>query len=241
MKNELAIKTYDIDYSFIIKNYLDQELWNKTWTLLVYKNYRITLELAGIKCQEPINIKFRIRVDTGEKSDSNIISYDLSNGNLTVLKNQINGCITQGIDYCEKWSIEDEEGYRDIDNAIREEESRLREIAEEYLDENNITLDDVREAYIDRYVSDNSKGYTYRSNYIVGRKYLPYYDLWLVFAKITENDNLYEVVSNKLQDNIKFNDVLKEIDEYLNIMNQEEDTEEYNDYIENMKENLVGV
>lgn len=241
MKNELAIKTYDIDYSFIIKNYLDQELWNKTWTLLVYKNYRITLELAGIECQEPINIKFRVRVDTGGKSDSNIISYDLSNGNLTVLKKQIKGAIEQGIRYCETWSIEDEEGYRDIDNAIREEENRLREIAEEYLDENNITLNDVREAYIDRYVSDNSKGYTYKSNYIDGRKYLPYYDLWLVFAKITENDDLYEVVNNKLQNNIKFNDVLKEIDEYLNIMNQEEDTEEYNDYMETMKENLVGV
>lgn len=241
MKNELAIKTYDIDYSFIIKNYLDQELWNKTWTLLVYKHYRVTLELAGIECQEPINIKFRIRVNTDEKSDSNIISYDLSNGNLTILKKQINGAIEQGIRYCETWLIEDEDGYKAINDAISEEEDRLRNIAEEYLDENNITLDDVREAYIDRYISDNSKGYTFRDNYVNGRRYLPFYDLWLVFAKITENDSLYEVISNKLQDNIKFNDVLKEIDEYLNIMNQEEDTEEYNDYMEIMKENLVGV
>ena len=184
MKNELAIKTYDIDYSFIIKNYLDQNLWNKTWTLLVYKHYRVTLELYGIECQEPINIKFRIAVKTGEKSDSNIISYDLSNGNLTVLKKQINGAIEQGIRYCETWLIEDEDGYRAINDAISEEEDRLRNIAEEYLDENNITLDDVREAYIDRYVSDNSKGYTFRDNYVKGRRYLPFYDLWLVFAKI---------------------------------------------------------
>ncbi len=27
--NELIIKQYEIDYSFIIKNYLDRELWNK--------------------------------------------------------------------------------------------------------------------------------------------------------------------------------------------------------------------
>ena len=35
MKNELALKVYDIDYSFIIKNYLSPELWEKTWTLFV--------------------------------------------------------------------------------------------------------------------------------------------------------------------------------------------------------------
>ena len=28
-----VLKVYEIDYSFIIKNYLNPEMWSKTWTL----------------------------------------------------------------------------------------------------------------------------------------------------------------------------------------------------------------
>lgn len=241
MKNELILKTYDIDYSFIINNYLDKELWDKQWTLLVYKDTKITLSLNGIKCQKPIKIEFKITVQTGDKTDYNTLSYDMSNGNLKVLEKQINACIKTGIEYCEKWTIEEEDGYLQLDDAIIEERARLRQIAEDYLDDNGISLDDVREAYIDKYISDNETGYTFKSNYLTGRKYMVYTDLWLIVAKLTNDNDLYNSIINKSSNILDFDDLLEEINGFIKNMNAEEDSEEYNSYMENMADNLVGV
>ena len=38
---DLAIKVYDIDYSFLLKNYLNPEYWNKSWHLFVYKDLKL--------------------------------------------------------------------------------------------------------------------------------------------------------------------------------------------------------
>lgn len=241
MKNEMVIKTYDIDYSFIINNYLDKEMWDKTWTLLVYKNTRVELSLYQIRCKRPTTITFFIKVDTGEYSDTNSIDYDLENSNINVLKKQINGCIRTGIQYCERFKIQDEDGYKNIQNAEREERDMLREIAEEYLDDNGITLNDVREAYIDKYVDDNSKTYTYLSNYIDGRKYITMNDLWLVFAKITNDDELCKIIENKNQYDELFEEKQKEINEFIDLMNSEEDSEKYQEYIADMKDELFAI
>lgn len=48
MDKMLALKVYDVDYSFIIKNYLDERLWEKEWTIFTYKRYEITLKLDSI-------------------------------------------------------------------------------------------------------------------------------------------------------------------------------------------------
>ena len=39
MDNLPIIKNFEIDYSFIIKNYLNPELWHKKWNLFIYKNF----------------------------------------------------------------------------------------------------------------------------------------------------------------------------------------------------------
>lgn len=233
MKNKLAIKVYEIDYSFILKHYLDPQMWDKSWTLLQYKDTKVSLQLYCINCNKPIKVTFRIIVETHGERDSNTVTHDLENSNLTVLKKQINSCIKTGIEYCERY-------------MIQKEDDRLRTIAEEYLDENDITLDDVREAYIDRYVSDNSKGSTFRDNYIRNRRYIPFYDLWLIFAKITDNNDLYKNVLSKINitmNTTDFKNTMNEIEEFVNLMNISEDENEdvYNDYIDTMKENLVGV
>ena len=43
-----AIKTYKIDYEFIIQNYTNPKLWDKIWTLLEFKKYVFTLMLDRI-------------------------------------------------------------------------------------------------------------------------------------------------------------------------------------------------
>ena len=56
------LKVYEIDYSFIIKNYLDKNLWKKQWTLFVYKDYVFTLNLYKIDTED-CSIGFKINYD----------------------------------------------------------------------------------------------------------------------------------------------------------------------------------
>lgn len=231
MKNEIALKVYDIDYSFILKNYLAPDLWEKTWTLFVYKNVRVTLDLCEIEVKKPISIRFKIGIQDENFSNYYYITHDTENSNINVLKRQINGQIRDLISCLEQCYIRQEDDYCKLVNSYSDEQQRLREIAEEYLDENNITLDDVREAYIDKYVNDNEKGYSYKNSYIESRKYKNKSDLWLVFYKAIGDDKKYEEICNILNDDPRFNSVMDEIKEYINALSDDE-SEEYQDYFD---------
>lgn len=240
MKNELALKVYDIDYSFIIKNYLSPELWEKTWTLFVYKNVRVTLDLCEIVTKKPIVIRFRIKIQDENYDSSILISHDTENSNINVLKRQINGTIRDLINYMERCYIRQEKGYRDLQRTSWDEDEKLREIAESYLDENNITLSDVRDAYIDKYVSDNAKGNIYLNNYIDGRKYKTLTDLWLVFYKAINDNEHYEFIVNQLHNETWFDKILIDIKEYIDILS-DNTSDKYNDYFSEMEYNLEEI
>lgn len=240
MKNELALKVYDVDYSFIIKNYLQPDLWDKTWTLFVYKNVRVTLELYQIDVRKPIKIVFKMRIQDENWNDYNFVTHDTENSNINVLKRQINGEIRDLINAMERFYISKEDGYKEIENLIYNEREQLEDIAKEYLDENNITLDDVRDAYIDRYVSDNQKAYTYRDNYYMGRKYKCLSDLWLVFYKAIGNNDRYDEVVNSLRYDEDFEEKMQEVKEYIDILS-DDDSDKYEDWHSNMYDCLEAI
>ena len=54
MEKGLSLKVYDVDYSFIIKNYLDEKLWDKEWTIFIYKNFQIILRLHSIDVRDKV-------------------------------------------------------------------------------------------------------------------------------------------------------------------------------------------
>lgn len=54
------IKTYEIDYQFIIDNYTDHKLWDKVWNLFIFKNYVYTLALSSIDVKK-YEISFEMR------------------------------------------------------------------------------------------------------------------------------------------------------------------------------------
>lgn len=45
-----TIKVYEIDYDFIIKNYLDPKLWNKSWTVFVYRDFVFYIKNDSHNC-----------------------------------------------------------------------------------------------------------------------------------------------------------------------------------------------
>lgn len=239
MKNEITLKKYDVDYSFIIRNYLSPELWKKTWTLFVYKNIRITLNLSYIWVNDPIKIDFKIRINTPEYSDYTTKDHCIDVSNLTILKHQIDNAILYLINEYERYVISKTKTYQDLLNTAMRENERLQEIAENYLNENGIYIEDVKDAYIEYYMDRNNTGDSLLSSYKDSMKYKQCTDLWLVYARATNDEKLEKEIKDRLTED-DYVDILKDIQEYIDILS-DEDSDEYYEYFEEKESNLESL
>lgn len=235
--NDLIIKTYDIDYSFILKNYLNKELWKKEWTLFVYKNIVFTLSLSKIDTEYDI-IEFKISVKRENYRMNTYINYFFNQSNLKILKKQINGAMFELINCLENHDIRNEEGYKTIKDGEYEEEEMLKEIAEEFLNDEGVSNEEIRECYIDSYISNNKKTDIYLSNYLNGREYLVLSDLYLVCTKVFEDKNRYDEVVSKIEKEPTFMSTLAEANKYINQLQNEKEREVL---VEEFKESLEAI
>lgn len=239
METSLAIKVYEVDYSFIVDNYLDKELWGKVWNLFVYKDYKFTIALNSINVKTE-TIFFEIRCDklywcseANVWGDSESIGHNIKNSNITVLKRQINGAIFKMIENIEKIKITESEGYQQIKESIREERENLKEIAEDFLDSEGVSNRDIRDAYIDRYVDKNETLYTMKSTYLFDQKYNVLTDVFLVFVRAIKDEEREAKILSSL-DETKAEKVLQEVNEYMEQLQTEE-------YQEELKGELEGI
>jgi hypothetical protein len=213
------IKVYRIDYDFIISNYLDKELWKKKWNLFVYKDNVFTLNLYSIDTKND-KICFEISYNKQPLWENKLLWYDRNNTSIDILKKQINGAIFRLMELEDEDLCRDTEGYKRISELCIDEEDRLRKIAEGYLDDNNISLEDVREAYIDKYVSDNKKVGIYLNNYLYAHRFAYLTDMLLLFTKLTD-------------DKIRYNNIVEAIHDDEYIKKVENDIKEFTEYYEN--------
>ena len=247
MENKLpAIKVYDIDYSFIITNYLNPEMWQKTWTLFQYKTFVITLQLTYINCQdEKITLRVKIKDNSSEhkyafdwgrnldKDASDDVYYSLKINNLNFLKNSVENSVFNAIERLEKYNILASKDYLDLKEMYSNEKDSLKKIAEDFLDANDVSNEDIREAYIDTYVSNNTQLDAYLTRMINRKQHLVFPDLYLVFANATRNDKTVKKWEKILAENNNIEELRTEILEYLEYM-QSEDFE--NDMNSNLEE-----
>lgn len=236
--NKLILKVFDVDYSFIIKNYLSPELWEKKWTLFEYKKFVITLELNSISTYDK-KICFKVRITDNSKDGWNnttysYVLYSLNVDNLDILKKQINSTILGLMESFENnLYIKFSDAYKEISDLEDDEKDRLRELAKDFLDDNNVSNDDIREVYIDYFVDENLKINDMLNKYIEKSKYNYLTDLYLIFLKSINDEEKYnKVLSNCENENIE--SILEELKEYEEYMNTEE-------YEEDMKSNLKDI
>lgn len=237
MENALTIKVYEVDYSFIISNYLDKELWGKSWTLFEYKDYRFTISLHSINVKtETIffeiycnKLKWCSEVNVwGETED---IGHNVKNSNIDVLKKQINGAIFRMIENIEKTKIVESKGYQQIKKSIRGEKEALREIAIEFLDNEGVSNEEIRDAYIEKYVSKNETLYSKKGEYLYDQKYSVLTDVFLVFVKAIKDEAKEQKILSAL-DEAKAESILQEVNEYMEKLETEEYQEELKDALE---------
>ena len=237
MENKMILKAYDIDYSFIIKNYLDPKLWEKEWTLFIYKKFVVTLRLKYIYIYNN-KVIFEIKLTDNNSSSWNRsitqeVEYSLKIDNINLLKKNINTKILHAIKIIEiDLYIEVTNEYYKLEEMQNEERERLTKIAEEFLDDNGVENEDIRETYIDAYVDNTEKVWNLKQDYKRENQYKMLPDLYLTFARTTNNKDLEEEVLKT--NNEKKEELLREIEELETYLQTEK-------YEEEVRENLEEV
>lgn len=226
-----AIKIWKMDYSFIIKNYLNPALWQKTWTLFEYKDFVVTIKLAKIETED-MRIIFRLNLRDNSRpntwGDQEDVSYSLKGSSIKFLIKSINGAIFRMISYHERNHVlEDLPVYIDAKQQSDIEIEKLTALASEFLDDEGVTNEEIREAYIDKYVDDNKQNDEYIQRLRSAYEYHLLTDFYLVFAESIGDDAKYQTVMGRLEEN-EIENVLKEISQHKTYI-------ETDDYQEEMK------
>ena len=240
MSNDLVVKQFNIDYSFIINNYLNPELWQKKWNLLIYKNFIFTLNIYSIDTEDE-KIKFKIMLQ--DKNEYNrcvsdkfahIVEYSLKIEDVLFLKKKIYTAMKRCIYYLEQYKIKSSKEYLRIEVGREQEAGVLTKIANNFLDSENVTNSDIREAYIDVYIDNNSKISDYLRDYLYKMEYNEVTDLYLLLANINNDEDLLENVRNKTSDKDRLKELEIEVNEYIENLETEEFKEELSQKLEDI-------
>lgn len=227
-----TLKVYNIDYEFIIKNYLSPSLWKKIWTLLQYKEHIITLNLYKIMTKDN-EIVFEIKYQGFWGTE--YVTYNINNTSIKILKQQINGAMFRIIERYEESLIEETEGYKRIEESKWEERNMLKDIARDFLDREGVTNDEIREVYIDRYVDKNETVYGQLSSYKRVSKYTILTDLFLIFCEITlDKTRMKTIIDANGEHTMRLTLIESEVKEFMERLNT-------TDYIEEMECELEGL
>lgn len=218
-----ALKVWKIDWEFIISNYLDKSLWNKKWHLFQYKDIIIDIWLYKIDCEDD-TVWFKINTNKSSYWVCETVEYNIKNTSIKILQQQINGAMWRLIKSYEDDLIRDTDGYKQITSYRSEEEDRLREIANKFLDDNGVTNSDIRDAYIDKFVCNNSKLDVMLSNYLSYNRYHHATELMLAFCSATNREDSKKEVLEATKNDLGIAGVMKEVNEFMETL----DSEEYN-------------
>lgn len=234
MENLPIIKVYDIDYSFILKNYLNPEMWTKKWTLFQYKEFVFTLNIARINCEDE-QIVFNLTLEdvlhpekyyTEWNSYPNKVIlnvyYNLKINDIKILKKKIYTQMIEAIGVLEFRRCYATTDYKIIKESKDIEEKELTKIAESFLDDNGVTNEIIREAYIEKYLDDNCQIDAKLHEYSQSMRYKLLTDLYLVVAESQQDKKLIDKI---IKENQEFEDIYREIEEYMVQL----ETEEYKD------------
>jgi hypothetical protein len=232
MNNNLALKVWKVDYDFIIKNYLDKSLWGKIWNIFTYKDVNFTIQLRAINMMDEY-IQFEIKCNKYRSTSNVEYYYNHPEYNINVLKKKINGSIFSLITWWEENIIRDTPEYKQIVITSQDEESALTDIANDFLDKNGVHNEDIRDAYVEKFVSDNNTIDTKLSNYMYYSKYNYLTELMLVFTKATNDGSRYNMVIDAQHNEDKIKEILEYISEKQKQL-EDEDFEEYEDNLEDI-------
>lgn len=225
-----TIKVYEIDYDFIIKNYLDPKLWNKSWTVFVYRDFVFTLKMTHITVTTN-TITFEVKLN--KHWNSRHFDYNIENSNINFLKKSLKGTIKRLIGDYEESEIRSSDGYSILEQNLLEAENKLEEIANDFLDDEGVTNKEIRELYVENYVDNNSERWDKLDKYITSLKYTDCTDLYMIFAEATNDESLKDTVQRYLDDG-ETERIQRELEEYCEYVDSDKWLEDVKEELENI-------
>lgn len=209
MSNDLSKYVYKIDLKYIIDNCTDKKLWGVKWCIFKYKDMAITMSLLAIDVE---NARIELRLKCNWLCERYSFNFDEEHYKENVILNGLYSKIYSLIaQYEYYYFINRSEAYElAIDNECNQEH-KLKNIANEFLDFNNVSNDAIREAYVEKYFDTNK---IYFTNDV--RDKMQFYfiaDHYVAFSLLVDDKKNYENFIKKIQSIPK--DYAKDIEEEL--------------------------
>lgn len=237
------IKVYDIDYSFIVKNYLNPEMWNKEWNIFAYKGFVFKLKIYSIECADK-KIRFYVSLEDTLNHDDYwaewdsypyragfSLYYSLKIDDVKFLKNKIYSTMKSCIEQLERNKSKGLEEYQEMRDDKYSERRILEKIAEDFLDDNNVTNQEIRDVYIENYVDNNSHVETRMKEFVDNNKYRLLTDLYMILGNSQQDEQLLEEI---LEIDGDYENIYNEVKEYMVQLETEEGQEELKDNLEDI-------
>jgi hypothetical protein len=167
MSYGISTKLVKLDLKTILENYKKPEFWKKDWVIFKKGDFKLVWHLDSINCRDNTISSVivpegfitrrgkRISISYWDYSFCRSIPISHDDYSQETFERNILGTALQVIKSVENSVIKRYREYEDAENFQDQENAKLTEIAEAFLNENNITIDKVRDAYIDKFVNDN--------------------------------------------------------------------------------------
>lgn len=173
--NKLSTKLVYVDYKELLENYKNPDFWGKRWTIYDYGNIKAELAINTINCQNNEIIMGLDVIYKGNKKRNyraittafNYIGDYYSHYSLgtfavpidhpeysnEIFNNKVYGKVKSIIKAIESCLIKEFPNYKQEETRLHDLRENWKDIANDWLDEKGVEDDDIREAYIDSYIS----------------------------------------------------------------------------------------
>lgn len=197
----------------ILANYRNPKFWKKKWCVFKTKDFDCIWKMRYINIESNTIESCVVLHYKGEKkvkryfwekdsftSNCDSVPIDNPEYNQLIFNKNILGKVIDTIDYLENAIILNSYEYKEAEKLERDEREKLEEIANDFLDSEGVSNEEIREAYIDRYVSKASKyDYTGEVKAQAPRKYYP--TSRLMACSWFDNKKMFDSESNLLKAN----------------------------------------
>lgn len=173
-----------LDIKEILANYRKPQYWKKVWTIFKCKDFDVVWKMTSIDLEDNkirsqtkiINYKGKNKKSLYYNCQCDCSSIPIDNPDYTqenFIRN-ISSAVKTSLDRLERDIVEQTYEYQQAVKLSREEVDKLEEIANDFLDNENVTNQDIRDAYINWYI-DNTSTFNYTSEILSNaiRKYYP--------------------------------------------------------------------
>lgn len=185
MKKTFGVQTELVKLNIheILANYKNPKYWKKKWLVFKHRDFEVNwrmyeIDLEGNKIRSKVVLHY-----TGKKrhnfwstytSYCDSIPIENSDYSQTMFNRNLLAAVLNSITYLEHDLIEHTYEYEQACKLEEEEYERLRQVAEKFLDDNNVKNQDIRDAYIESYLSKTPKfEYKNKIRETAIRKYYP--------------------------------------------------------------------